>query len=284
MRIRTIKPEFFKHDELAELAPLIRLLFVGLWCVADCAGRLEDRPARIKAEVLPYDKCDVVAALDLLAKNGFITRYQVGALNLIQINNFRKHQRITGKEAETPSRFPAQFTNDATEQVLRDDELPEQSQGNNWETPETTGKEGKGKEGKGDMGAGRKPAHKASKSASLSKPSGVDEAVSYFVANGSTDEQGRTFFDHFEANGWRQGGKTAMKDWQAAARNWIRRSGTVARGAAAGLARGNTLGKNNFGAAGGAARTEEFVKLPIVGVDVGADEVAALEAGKGGAS
>ena len=31
------------------------------------------------------------------------------------------------------------------------------------------------------------------------------------------------FFDHFQANGWKVGGKTPMKDWQAAARNWSRR-------------------------------------------------------------
>jgi hypothetical protein len=121
-------------------------------------------------------------------------------------------------------------------------------------------------------------------SASLSRPTHPDEAAGYFVAQGSTDEQGRTFFDHFEANGWRQGGKTAMKDWRAAARNWIRRSESAARGAAAGLGGGVANRKNNFGAAGGAARTEEFVKLPIVGIDIGADEVAALEAGKGGAA
>lgn len=30
------------------------------------------------------------------------------------------------------------------------------------------------------------------------------------------------FVDHFAANGWRVGGRTAMKDWQAAVRNWAR--------------------------------------------------------------
>lgn len=32
-----------------------------------------------------------------------------------------------------------------------------------------------------------------------------------------------TFFDHFTSNGWKVGGKAAMKDWKAAARNWSRR-------------------------------------------------------------
>lgn len=31
------------------------------------------------------------------------------------------------------------------------------------------------------------------------------------------------FLDHFEANGWKVGGKTPMKSWKAAMRNWQRR-------------------------------------------------------------
>jgi hypothetical protein len=30
------------------------------------------------------------------------------------------------------------------------------------------------------------------------------------------------FFDHFDANGWLVGGRTAMKDWRAAMRTWKR--------------------------------------------------------------
>ena len=58
-RSRNIKPGFFLNDDLAECEPLARLLFAGLWCIADREGRLEDRPKRIKIEVLPYDNCDV---------------------------------------------------------------------------------------------------------------------------------------------------------------------------------------------------------------------------------
>ena len=146
MRIRTIKPEFFKHDGMALLPPLTRLLFQGLWCLADCEGRLEDRPARIKVEVLPYDKCDVDAMLAELQRGGFIIRYAADGLQLIQVLSFKRHQRITGKEAETPSRFP-EWNGETTGKHW----------GNNGETPETTGNgretEGnrKGREGNGDI-------------------------------------------------------------------------------------------------------------------------------------
>jgi len=34
------------------------------------------------------------------------------------------------------------------------------------------------------------------------------------------------FYDYFQSNGWKVGGKAPMKDWKAAARNWTRRSFT----------------------------------------------------------
>src|SRR4051794_27111629 len=105
-RIRTIKPSFFKNEQLAELPVSGRLLFVGLWCLADKEGRLEDRPKRIKVELFPYDTIDIDQQLSRLQSAGFIYRYEVGELKVIQIINFSKHQRITGTEAQSESDLP----------------------------------------------------------------------------------------------------------------------------------------------------------------------------------
>ena len=139
MRIRTIKPDFFKHDKISELKPLARLLFISLWCLADRRGRLEDRPKRIKVECLPYDECDVDALLWEIHSAGFIDRYEVEGVQIIEISSFEKHQRISGKESETESDFP------------------EKQQGSIREAPrcfpesqERKGRERKGKEGNGN--------------------------------------------------------------------------------------------------------------------------------------
>lgn len=100
-RARNIKPGFFTHDGLAELDPLARLLFIGLWTVADRAGRLEDRPKRIKAEVMPYDNCDIDAMLTALHNSGFILRYQSGGVAAIQIVKWDKHQNPHIKESDS---------------------------------------------------------------------------------------------------------------------------------------------------------------------------------------
>lgn len=101
MRTRNIKPGFFKNDILGSLPPLCRILFSGLWCLADREGRLEDRPLRIKAEILPFDDCDTEALLAVLDKNGFIKRYKVGNDKFIEITKFYLHQHPHMKEADS---------------------------------------------------------------------------------------------------------------------------------------------------------------------------------------
>lgn len=105
-RSRNIKPSIMENEELAELAPIARLLFIYLWMLADREGRLEDRPKRIAGRALPYDRdADVDDLLNQLAGAGFITRYMVGDLALIQINNFAKHQ--SPHVRETASELPS---------------------------------------------------------------------------------------------------------------------------------------------------------------------------------
>ncbi len=91
-RARNIKPAFFKNEALAECSPLARLLFAGLWCLADREGRLEDRPKRIRAELLPYDDGNVDDMLQELHEAGFILRYAAPGGRFIQVLNFSKHQ------------------------------------------------------------------------------------------------------------------------------------------------------------------------------------------------
>lgn len=106
-RARNIKPGFFKNEDLGLLPIGARMLFVGLWTLADREGRMEDRPARIAAEIFPYDReisVQVVSEwINLLA--GFVTRYTANGSKFLAINNFTKHQ--TPHVKEQASTIPA---------------------------------------------------------------------------------------------------------------------------------------------------------------------------------
>lgn len=101
MRARNLKPGFFKNELLASCSWLAQKLFQGLWCLADREGRLEDRVDRIKAEVLPYDDCDVSGLLNELQDKGFILRYIVRGAAFICLPTFLEHQRPHPKEIES---------------------------------------------------------------------------------------------------------------------------------------------------------------------------------------
>ena len=128
-RARNIKPSFFTNDDLAELEPLARLLFISLWTLADKEGRLEDKPKKIKVQSLPYDECDCDSLLSVLNKSGFILRYEVDGNKFIQVSNFLKHQNPHCKESASTIPAPCKHgANTGKENVIEDSEKNNESQ------------------------------------------------------------------------------------------------------------------------------------------------------------
>ena len=132
-RARNIKPGIMANEDLAELDPLTRLLFVYLWMLADREGRIEDRPKRIKAEALPYDNVDADLMLENLAKAGFIQRYEVAGAKLIQVLNFAKHQ--TPHVREQASSLPGSGDKQPKKEQGTTKAVPEHNQGSDEQSP-----------------------------------------------------------------------------------------------------------------------------------------------------
>ena len=75
------------------------------------------------------------------------------------------------------------------------------------------------------MGDAAPQGSRASKSQTAFRPPALEQVETYMEQIGSNRSEAAKFHDHFAANGWKIGGKTAMKDWQAACRNWLRNTG-----------------------------------------------------------
>lgn len=103
-RQRILHPDFWTDERVVQACPLGRLLFQGLWGLADREGRLEDKPISIKMRVLPADSCNVDELLTDLATLGLIQRYEVDGSGYIAITNFLKYQKPHPRE--TASEFP----------------------------------------------------------------------------------------------------------------------------------------------------------------------------------
>lgn len=104
-RIRTVKPEALKDEELWDLEassglPLYRA-FQGLWMFADREGRFEWRPRALKSDILPYWDGDFERCLQALERGGFIQRYEVNGRLYGVVPNLGKHQRFDHREPQS---------------------------------------------------------------------------------------------------------------------------------------------------------------------------------------
>jgi len=143
-RIRTIKPEFFRHEGLQDLeaenlGACVMLVFAGLWGHCDKAGRFEWKPRTLKLDILPFIEFDMGKTLSLLCVGGFIRKYEIDGKQYGEIRSFEKHQRINGKESQEPEKHPAPR-----------EETQQEESGSNGEATgkHLPGQEGKGREGK----------------------------------------------------------------------------------------------------------------------------------------
>jgi hypothetical protein len=104
MRIRTIKPEFWKSESVGRLGRDARILFIGLWNHADDEGRFRAAPELIKAELFPYDEIKPSAILgwikELSENDRMVVLWKGEDGNQYGwIPKFRKHQRIDKPQA-----------------------------------------------------------------------------------------------------------------------------------------------------------------------------------------
>ncbi|MDR6907497.1 hypothetical protein J2X63_003205 [Agromyces sp. 3263] len=100
MRIRSIKPEFYRSEDIAALDWETRLVFIGLWSYVDDNGVGRDVEKLITADLfaLEGDPTEVLRrvsrSLKVLSKGGQIVRYRVDGRPFLFVANWDKHQLV----------------------------------------------------------------------------------------------------------------------------------------------------------------------------------------------
>lgn len=130
-RIRTIKPEFFRHEaiqdlEAANIGDCCMLVFEGLWTQCDNQGIFPYKPRQLKLDILPFLNFDMKKTLELLENAGFLYKYSINEKQYGIIPSLPEHQRFNGKEAgEEGRKYPPPLSNFC--------EAPGKQQGSNGE-------------------------------------------------------------------------------------------------------------------------------------------------------
>ena len=90
-----MKPEFWADEKLAPLPPITRLVYVGLWSMADDRGRIVDAIKQIDAFLFPFTEDTAAPSLDTLVELGRLRRGVTSSgQRIIEIVTWGRHQRI----------------------------------------------------------------------------------------------------------------------------------------------------------------------------------------------
>ncbi|MEV0584053.1 hypothetical protein [Nonomuraea sp. NPDC050310] len=100
MRIRSIKPEFWRSDDIARLRRDVRLLFIGLWSYVDDNGVGIDDFRQISADLFALEddpqgaRNFVRDGLATLSAASLIVRYEHQGKRYLHIPTWDRHQRV----------------------------------------------------------------------------------------------------------------------------------------------------------------------------------------------
>lgn len=99
-RIRTIKPEFFRHEALQDLeianpGKYPMMVFEALWGHCDNKGRFEWKPRMLKLDILPFLPFNMAETLAILESAGMVRKYIVDGKEYGEVPTFEKHQRLS---------------------------------------------------------------------------------------------------------------------------------------------------------------------------------------------
>lgn len=145
-RIRSIKPEFWVSEQVADCSVTARLLFIGLWNFADDGGVIPYKPKAIKAQVFPADDITsetIRRLVDELLATALLASFEADGQTYLFVTGWKKHQRIEKVNIKYP-RPPADIL-DGKAQLS----LPIRRPVDDQSAPERKGKDRIGEEGKG---------------------------------------------------------------------------------------------------------------------------------------
>lgn len=231
-RIRTIKPEFFRHEGLYDLEVEtglpIRVAFAGLWTACDREGRFEWKPRELKLDCLPHDPVDFSRVLDALMTREHIVRYEVAGRFYGLIPSWHQHQVVNNRETASDLPEPpktAMAATTCTRASRVDDACP---------TPlvhaqaEGKGKEGKGKEGRGASAKPQRPpaappGGAGTKGARLAADWALPDDWRAYCVERRPDLDPATVAENFRDYWHGRNGREALKaDWKATWQRWVR--------------------------------------------------------------
>lgn len=213
-RKRMIDPGIWSSEDFSKLSSFSKLIFIGLFSLADDEGRGKANPSYLKSMLFPYEEgirsADIKKTLQEIASTMSVIFYTHDEKEYYALKSWGKFQTIN---KPTPSSVPAPVSDySAATVVLPEDYgsttvvlLPKRKEEEKEKKEEEKGKK---------SSAGKPPARFI--------PPTIEEVAAYCRKH-SYDIDAEAFVSYYTANGWVQGRGRPIKDWKACVRTWVAR-------------------------------------------------------------
>jgi len=118
-----IHPEIWQSEDFSKLSLFARLLFIGMFSMADDYGKGRAKPVYLKSVIFPYDDgmriIDVEKALSEIGSNMSVTFYAHDGNDYYRLDNWESWQKVDKPQS---SKIPDPFQNDSENSTERFDE------------------------------------------------------------------------------------------------------------------------------------------------------------------
>jgi hypothetical protein len=202
MRIRTIKPEFWSHEDMATVSDQAKLMAIALLNYSDDEGYFRANPLLIKAALFPLSP----------SINVTVVLRELSGIEYIELCN-----GTDGKEyGYIPTFLDHQVINKPRPSKIKELwVVPDSSGSTPVDLPSGTGNR---EQGIGNKEQGKESVTPPKKKTTRFKPPTQEEVQAYINEKGYSINAER-FVAFYESKGWMVG-KNKMKSWEAAVRNW----------------------------------------------------------------
>lgn len=226
-RIRTIKPSFWKDQKLGKMKRDVRLMFIGLWNLADDEGVIHADASIVRSELFAFDEDlrvnTIQGWLDQLTESRMIVPFTFNGEGYYVIRNFKVHQVINRPQE---SKIPLEIIKNT---------LSEHSVNGHGTITAGREEEGKGKEREEEgstenhhslNGASSKK-EKLKKSVAGARDHSFSESEFYPIEKFESEFEGTDYancdlkYYHERMKNWAESKDVKRKDWIATARNFM---------------------------------------------------------------
>lgn len=205
---RLIKESVCTSDNLDRLSWFEEAMFFRLIVNCDDYGRMDARPAILRARLFPLKTVtdtQVEKALQSLRSADMIDIYTVDGRSFLQMRTWEKHQQVRAKRSKYPAPVDGVIATDDNVQAsdIKCKQMITDAPVIQSESESISESNARGKR-------------------TRFVPPTPQEVQAFMLENEGTHVQAARFHAYYSSNGWKVG-KGPMKDWKAAARGWILR-------------------------------------------------------------